>query len=340
MMRCLMCCLTLTAGSVLLAACGGSGSPTIIPNPGPLPGMVWIGGEEGYPIEGGTPVLPRFAERVSSFDADRRDLWVGSAGGNLYSIRTDGTGRRGPYRVSDVSISAIAFGGGTVWAANDGSAGLPQSLIAFDALTSTHVHIRSLLTGSHWFDGIVVDGADVFVLLGNSFALAKLDAASRSLLAQVELGEDPTDPTGPRGDFYGTGEIDVDSSSIWVLDRSVGKLHEIAKTDLALLRSIDLAHHVPATSDYDHLAVGAARVYVSDSDSGATDVVVAIDKLTGASSVVVGPIDYLGGGLEVFGDTLLVQDGGPFGSVYDGRTGNHRGNVPFSLQGRPFLWVP
>ncbi|MDJ0975320.1 MAG: hypothetical protein QNJ98_12720 [Planctomycetota bacterium] len=338
--------LALLAALILLTACGGGGGPTTttLPSaPTGLTGTLWVTGAEGYPLEGGPVLLTAFAEGPSSWAVNRDAVWAGSATSGVYRADGDGSNSQIFVRLGGVGIEAIAIGTNYIWAGITGDATTEKALVTIDPITRRASYLRLVNGWGRYFADIVVDGPNVYALTDSSFELTRIDEATRTVQLTVPLGQDPADPTGPRGDFFGTGRLAVGPGHVWVLDSTHSKLHKIDKTTLAIVNTADLSAHLPPDGDFDALVVGDQRVYVAETEFNTRNEgsIVAVDKVTGVSTEIYAPPgDGIREGIAANGDVLIVTDGGITNAIVDGLTGAVIDRLPFSTRGRPFVWVP
>lgn len=333
--------------SAMSAACsggGGGGGSGTGGSSASFTGVVFTeGGKVGWPLDGdgSTPIMASFADDSAAFDADANGVWMATSTPKIYGMNTDGSNLRGPFDVpaSSVGLDFATIAGTEVWFANSGSNAGP---VVFDTVAETAADLPPDPDFGGSFDGIDSDDSSVYVLHGISFGLVKYSRATRARELGVALGENPADPTGPRGAFAGNGELGVGSGFVWVFDTSVYKLHKIAKADLSITQTVDLnALILPAADSKNmNMVVGDTRVYIANRDPGDdTGVILAVDKASGTASSVWTMPDSIIPALGIKGDTLLVSDG--IGTLaVDGLTGTEHGRVPAELHGDPTVWVP
>ena len=278
--------------SSMLAACGGSGSST--GELGSNAGTLWLqhrysASVVALDLANPTPFTLgiMFPGEINAIAVDDQFLWAGSENGTLY--RSNFSGDTIEELVIGQPIISLTLAGGKVWVANEGVPGGPTNedlvgIAVVDAATFARTADLTIGSIADNYEMLASDGDFVYVLIGNGFALAKVNAATNEIVAQVDLGEDPDDVEGPRGSFYGYGEIVVGSDAVWVLDDYNHRVLKLAKSDLAFDAWIDLESFVPG-GDTQHITLADSGLFVGASD---TPGFVAIDP---ASSMVTGTVD-------------------------------------------------
>ena len=323
---------------------GGGGAGTGGSSAGFTGTVFTEGGKIGWPMDGdgSAPIMAGFADASVTFDASAATgVWMATSADKIYGMNTDGSNLRGPFDApaSTVTLDHATLAGTEVWFANSGSNAGP---VVFDTVTETATALAADAEFLDRFDGIDADESSVYVLYGSSFGLVKYSRATRMRELGVPLGENPADPTGPRGAFAGNGELAVGSDAVWVFNTSVYKLHKIAKADLSITQTIDLNALILPTADPGnmYMVVGSERVYIANRDPGDdTGVVLAVDKSSGTPTTAWTGPEAIIHAIGVKGDTLLIPDG--VGTlIVDGLNGNELGRAPAVLRGDPTVWLP
>ncbi len=312
-------------------------------------GTLWTeGGILGWRLDGDPSDPIRIVDLVElpdAFAADETGVWMAYRDGPMYGADAEGDNLVGPI---DVGVDGIgpdfmAMGDGEVWLARSGTETGPAVYdIENGTLTETGP-IPDEFGG--FYSGLVVDGDAVYALLNRGLELLEYDASSREFTQGVPLGEDPSDPSGPRGRFGSPGSLAVSSQAVWVLDADVSKLHKIDKRDLTIDGTADLSARVSPDSDNGALRVyaGEDNVYVVNPFNGSDDTdIFAIDQ----DSLDVSQVSKRNGevysGLAVNGDLLLYELVGDGTFVIDGTSGDEVAayTVGYFLEGEPTIWVP
>jgi hypothetical protein len=322
---------------------GGSGSS----GASGLDGTVWTeGGNVGWPLdtESPEPILVGRVETPDTFAADEDGVWMAYTEGEIYGADADGSNLTGPFDVAADGIGAdlIALRNGEVWLARGNA---ESALAVYDISADSLTEIA--LTEETWcgpFDGLVTDGDDVFVLCSNPFELWKLDADSQELDGSVALGEDPSDPTGPRGEFFGAGKLGVGEDSLWIFNTDALKLHQIDKSDLSIEETVDLSGEIPGDSFVDsiQLEVGDENVYVINANNGsdASDFL-AIDKSSLEVSKPLSDGPEILSGIAINEDILLYEDQGRGVFALDGTSGDEVARFSMMIFDDDLsIWVP
>lgn len=173
-------------------------------------------------------------------------------------------------------VELVAVGGGSVYAAS-GSPNDPQ-VQRVDLASGTVQAAAPVIGGADLFSGLVYDSGTLWVLSDNNFKLSKVDAASLAVLGSVSLGQDPSEPQGARGDFYGSGLMAEMSDKLWIIDVSAAQLLSVEKGSLTAKYESDLSDLLEPEGGV-ALAVNHDSFFVTLPDAGK---IVRFDGASGA----------------------------------------------------------
>jgi outer membrane protein assembly factor BamB len=189
---------------------------------------------EGVPFGGGSPVKTPPVDAVRALAVDDGKLWVQTSDTAVAAFST-ADGRQVAARPDvGVALGAIVARAGQVWAFDHGRTPQRHRIVRLDPTSGATLATVEVGEVNEKPDVLVPTPDALYVLLDNGFALVRVDARSNTVAGRVNLGEDPRMPDGPRGAFYGYGELAVLGSTAWVLDRYKYKLIEIALPDLTV----------------------------------------------------------------------------------------------------------
>ncbi len=281
---------------------GGSGGQS-----GPV---VWVGSHFTRSVRG---IDTGSGETLAMIDlpADPNDLviaagkvWVGTDDGDLLAIDPQSGEAGDPLHIGG-PIEHIAAGGGRLFVAHfgGGDSGLPPQVVEVDPAKVTELNRFAVVDINESHDGLILDGSTLYVLVGNGFALERVDPDSGAVMDSVALGENPDDPSGPRGDFYGYGQMILVGGTMWVLDEYKNKVLGVDATSLAVGPILDATSWLD-NGGADYLASDGKDVFVSLKDANS------IVRLDGKTGEVKDTYDYEdGAGVIAFKDGLLYMDG-------------------------------
>jgi outer membrane protein assembly factor BamB len=201
-----------------------------------------------------------------------------------------------------------------------------------DGPAIARVDLANVTETSRFFDvdvneqhaAMLAEGDDLIVLVGNGFALERVSTASETVVQDVPLGQNPDDPEGPRGEFYGYGMLASAEGRYWVFDEYSDRLLGLDATSFA----VQVMHHTAAlleNAGATHVVSDGSELFLTLADK---DQVVVFDGETGEVARTYDVAD----GARAIGvkDGLLYLDADEtFGEllVLDAQTGDEVGRV-------------
>jgi hypothetical protein len=119
-------------------------------------------------------------------------------------------------------------GGSLPWCArpSDGYAfttpeyGIQPPILRIDATSFKVATQADILHPVGYPNGIVYDGSDLWIIQWNALELVRADPTTLEVRGRVDLGQDPNDPDGAFGEFYGYGYLDPASNTSEIASRS------------------------------------------------------------------------------------------------------------------------
>lgn len=215
---------------------------------------------------------------VSALAVASGQAWVGRSDGALVVV--DGASEKVDKTLNIASsgerIELVTLGGGSAYVAS-GSPNDPH-VSRVDVASGSVQAEAPVIGGADLFSGLLYDSGTLWVLSDNNFTLSKVDATSLAVLGSVSLGQDPSEPEGPRGDFYGSGVMAQSDSKLWIIDVSSNQLLSVEKSSLSVQYESDLADLLESEGGI-ALAANQESFFVTLPDAGK---IVRFDSATGA----------------------------------------------------------
>jgi hypothetical protein len=206
-------------------------------------------------------------DRVVSIDTEtgiiRRTVQVGPT---EITFGSDSTDRHEIER----NLAHIAAGGSGVWITDDeDGTGIYSPVVWwFGGVSKTSVGFAAVSAGevNSFYDGIIADEEAAWVLLGNTFGVVKIAGDPLGVSETIELGENPRDPSGPRGSFYGFGSFVKIGRLIWVWDKKNNKLLKLDINPLSVYTVIDL-NPIIGDDDEGYMADNGRLLFISSPEN-------------------------------------------------------------------------
>lgn len=210
-----------------------------------------------------------FGSDVKHLVAADGKVWAGLDDGNLLIVdaTTGKPAKTLTFDAKDYGIEELTVGPGSAYVAYSG-----PNLVRVDASTFETRERAAVIGSIHSYDGILVDGATLWVLQANGFALIKADAATLKVRERVVLGQDPKNPTGPFRDLYGYGTMVQVGGNVWIVDTYSDVLIRVEKATMKATRVASLKDTVTRDT-FIRMAANADSFFVSYSDDDAAKVV-------------------------------------------------------------------
>jgi len=203
-------------------------------------GTLWVQGYlsvKGVDIATGqvkvqTSLLTGGAPDINSLYTDSKHVWGGLSDGSLLVIdKSSGSYSTIPIDTGHTSgIGELAILNGTVYVGSgaEPDAADPQAppVVQIDATTLQEKR-RDNVFGTdfnQYFSRVLADGTSLWILAASGYALEQVNAQTMAVEDTIFLGENPNNPTGPRQDGYGYGDMAMVGNTIWVIDASSDRL--------------------------------------------------------------------------------------------------------------------
>jgi hypothetical protein len=212
-----------------------------------------------------------------------------------------------------VDIYNIAVGGGYAFTSPESN--IQPPILRIDASTFEVVTQADILDGVGYPTRILYDGSDLWIMQWNAIELVRADPTTLDVRERVLLGQDPNDPNGAFGPFYGVGYMADSGDTLWIIDTESLRLLSVDKATVTPRAVADLSD----LTDFDtffEFDANSHGVFLLLAEPG---IVVRFDPETGERLNTYDFADDGGvGNMAVGRDTLYVTPGGSE-FVYDTR---------------------
>ncbi len=205
-------------------------------------------------------------------------VWVGRTDGAVVAVNaSSGQIEKTIDVITDGGeVEIMLAGGGAAYALSSSSE--KPVVIELDAKTFANKAQAQVISDNVPFSSALYEPGTIWALSGSDFALSKVNATTLAVQGRVPLGQNLSDPEGPRGEYDGDGLAALTTSKVWVVDRTAQQLLSVDKLSLQATFVSDLGDLLAPGGPIDFRGNGDST-FLSLPDQG---MLVRFDGKTGA----------------------------------------------------------